>query len=385
MSNRPKAHLALADGTVLEGYAVGAEGHVTGEVVFTTGMTGYEEVLTDPSYAGQIVTMSVPHVGNTGITRQDAESRRTQPHVAGFVMRDPCDEPSNFRSRQSLGSYLTEHGVVAIGGLDTRRLVRLIRDRGAQNGCVGTGNPDELVDRARAAPDMRGLDLVERVTPREAYDFEEGRGAWQVAFDLAAPLAGDKQLVHERPLRVVALDFGAKQNILRCLVDAGCRVTAVPASTSAEQILALKPDGVFLSNGPGDPAAVDYAVATIRELLGQLPMFGICLGHQLLARALGARTYKLKFGHRGLNQPVLDEQTGRVEITLQNHGFAVDVESLGPRARTTHRHLNDGTSEGLSVPDARAFSVQYHPESAAGPHDALYVFRRFTDAIVESL
>jgi carbamoyl-phosphate synthase small subunit len=346
-------------------------------------MTGYQEVLTDPSYAGQIVTMTAPHIGNTGITPEDAESRKGQPHVAGFLVREPCEVPSNHRSQESLPHYLERHGIAALGGIDTRRLVRTLRDRGAQNGCIGTGSPDELVDRARAAPDMHGLDLVARVTPAESYTFEESRADWQVSFDERSPITGPSRLKHDRPLHVVAMDFGAKRNILRCLVDAGCRVTAVPATTSAKDIMALSPDGVFLSNGPGDPAAVGYAVSTIRELIGQRPIFGICLGHQLLALALGAKTYKLKFGHRGLNQPVQDLQTGRVEITLQNHGFAVDVESLGSRAITTHRHLNDGTSEGLSVPDARAFSVQYHPEAAAGPHDALYHFRRFTDAMLE--
>jgi carbamoyl-phosphate synthase small subunit len=377
------AHLALADGTLFKGFAWGAQGSVTGEVVFTTGMTGYQEVLTDPSYAGQIVTMTMPHIGNTGITSEDAESRKGQPHVAGFIVREPCDVPSNHRSQESLGRYLERHGIVALGGIDTRKLVRTLRDRGAQNGCIGTGSPDELVDRARAAPSMAGLDLVARVTPAESYAFEESRGDWRVSFDEHAPITGPGRLEHSRPLHVVAMDFGAKRNILRCLVDAGCRVTAVPATTSARDILAMKPDGIFLSNGPGDPAAVGYAVTTIRELLGKRPMFGICLGHQLLALALGAKTYKLKFGHRGLNQPVQDLETGRVEITLQNHGFVVDVDSLGGRAITTHRHLNDGTSEGLSVPDAKAFSVQYHPEAAAGPQDALYLFRRFTQAMLE--
>ena len=381
MTDRKTAYLALADGTIFKGYAWGADGHVTGEVVFTTGMTGYQEVLTDPSYVGQIVTMTAPHIGNTGITAEDAESRKGQPHVSGFILREPCEEPSNHRSVESLSSYLERHGIVALGGIDTRRLVRALRDRGAQNGCIGTGSPDELVDRARATPDMQGLDLVSRVTPSASYAFEESRGAWRVSFDPREPINGQARLEH-RPLHVVAMDFGAKRNILRCLVDAGCRVTAVPASTSAKDILALNPDGVFLSNGPGDPAAVGYAVDTIRDLLGRKPMFGICLGHQLLALAVGAKTYKLKFGHRGLNQPVQDLTTGRVEITLQNHGFAVDVESLGGRGVTTHRHLNDGTSEGLSVPDAKAFSVQYHPEAAAGPHDALYLFRRFTDAML---
>jgi carbamoyl-phosphate synthase small subunit len=382
VTHRKTAHLALADGTIFKGFSWGAEGCVTGEVVFTTGMTGYQEVLTDPSYAGQIVTMTAPHIGNTGINAEDAESRKGQPHVAGFLVREPCEIPSNHRSQEPLPRYLERNGVVALGGIDTRCLVRTLRDRGAQNGCIGTASPDELVDRARSAPDMQGLDLVARVTPAESYAFEESRAGWGVSFDQRAPIIGPSQLRHERPLHVVAMDFGAKRNILRCLVDAGCRVTAVPATTSAKDIMALAPDGVFLSNGPGDPAAVGYAVSTIRELLGQRPIFGICLGHQLLALALGAKTYKLKFGHRGLNQPVQDLQTGRVEITLQNHGFAVDVESLGPRAITTHRHLNDGTSEGLSVPDAKAFSVQYHPEAAAGPHDALYHFQRFTDAML---
>jgi carbamoyl-phosphate synthase small subunit len=382
LTHEQTAYLALADGSIFEGFAWGAAGSVTGEVVFTTGMTGYQEVLTDPSYVGQLVTMTTPHIGNTGITSEDAESRKGQPHVAGFLLREPCEVPSNHRSQESLRAYLERHGIVALGGVDTRRLVRTLRDRGSQNGCIGTGSPDELVDRARAAPDMQGLDLVSRVTPSESYRFEESRGAWRVSFDPSAPMTGPSRLDHGRPLHVVAMDFGAKRNILRCLTDAGCHVTAVPATTSAKDILAMSPDGVFLSNGPGDPAAVGYAVNTIKDLLGRRPIFGICLGHQLLALALGAKTYKLKFGHRGLNQPVKDHQTGRVEITLQNHGFAVDVASLGGRAVTTHTHLNDGTSEGLSVPDARAFSVQYHPEAAAGPHDALYLFRRFTDAML---
>ena len=383
MTQRKIAHLALADGSLFQGYTWGAELCVTGEVVFTTGMTGYQEVLTDPSYTGQIVCMTNPHIGNTGITPEDAESRRGQPHVAGFVLREPCDTPSNHRSQESLDHYLVRNAVAALGGIDTRRLVRTLRDRGAQNGCIGTAAPAELVDRARAAPDMQGLDLVARVSPSQSYAFEESRGNWRVSFDAHAPITGANRLSHGQPLHVVALDFGAKRNILRCLVDAGCRVTAVPASTSASEILSLKPDGIFLSNGPGDPAAVGYAVDTIRDLLGRKPMFGICLGHQLLALAVGGQTYKLKFGHRGLNQPVKDLATGRVEITLQNHGFCVDIGSLGSRAVSTHTHLNDGTSEGLSVPDANAFSVQYHPEAAAGPHDALYLFRRFTDAMLQ--
>jgi len=379
VSGRATAHLALADGTVFPGFAWGAEGTATGEVVFTTGKTGYQEVLTDPSYTGQLVTMTAPQIGNTGINPEDPESVDGRPGVAGFVVRDPSLTVSSWRSRESLDEYLTRHGIVAIGGVDTRLLTRTLRDRGAQNGAIGTLDPDTLVDHARATPSMEGLDLVSRVTPRERYEFGESRGLWAMSFR-SHDLFRDPGIRAPR-WHVVAMDFGAKRNILRCLVDAGCRVTAVPAGTSAAEILALEPDGIFLSNGPGDPAAVGYAIDTIRELLGKHPIFGICLGHQLLGLALGGRTYKLKFGHRGLNQPVKDLATGRVEITLQNHGFVVDVESLAGRATTTHLHLNDGTSEGLSAPEARAFSVQYHPEAAAGPHDALYLFERFTQAM----
>ena len=369
-----KIHLALADGTVFEGYAFGAVRSVTGESVFTTGMTGYQEVLTDPSYCGQIVTMTAPQIGNTGINTEDDESVSGKPQVSGFVMRDPSFCASNWRATESLDAYLQRHDIVAIGGVDTRRLTRHLRDQGAQNGCIGPESPDELVDRARSAPSMVGLDLAARVTPKAPYPFTESRSTWGVPFDSGVrrkPARSDSRL------HVVAMDFGAKRNILRCLVDLGCKVTAVPASTSAADILAYSPDGVFLSNGPGDPEAVTYAIATIRELLGKKPIFGICLGHQLLALALGGSTYKLKFGHRGLNQPVQDLATGRVEITLQNHGFVVDVDSLKGRAKTSHLHLNDGTSEGLEAPDSNAFSVQYHPEAAAGPHDALYLFDRF--------
>ena len=372
MSGRP-ATLALADGTLFQGTAFGAEASSCGEVVFTTGMTGYQEVLTDPSYTGQIVTMTAPQIGNTGINSEDAESVDARPRVAGFVMRDPSVISSNWRSNQSLDDYLKAHNVVAIGGVDTRRLTRMVRDLGAQNGCIGTESPDVLVDRARRAPSMEGLDLVRLVTPQSPYEFTESRGTWAASSAESADQA--------REHHVVAIDFGAKRNIFRCLVDVGCKLTAVPASLSAADILALNPDGIFLSSGPGDPAALDYAVQTIRSLLGMKPIFGICLGHQLLARALGGKTYKLKFGHRGLNQPVKDLASGRVEITTQNHGFVVDVDSLGGQATTTHLHLNDGTSEGLTAPDARAFSVQFHPEAAAGPHDALYLFDRFKRAM----
>ncbi|MCC6217434.1 MAG: glutamine-hydrolyzing carbamoyl-phosphate synthase small subunit [Polyangiaceae bacterium] len=380
MTARPRAHLALADGTAFPGFSWGAEATSVGEAVFTTGMTGYQEVLTDPSYTGQLVVMTAPQIGNTGVNSADHEHVGGRPQVAGFVVRDPSPVTSSHRAEESLGEWLARSGVAAIGGVDTRAVVRHLRETGAQNACIGTGSVAELVDRARAAPSMEGLDLVERVTPAAPYEFTESRAEWSTAFD-AQRLFHDP--ARQRPTRwhVVALDFGAKRNILRCLVDLGCRLTVVPARTSAADVLALRPDGIFLSNGPGDPAAVGHAIATIRELLGQRPMFGICLGHQLLALALGARTYKLKFGHRGLNQPVKDLTTGRVEITSQNHGFVVDVGSLGAAARSTHLHLNDGTSEGLEAPEARCFSVQYHPEAAAGPHDALYLFERFGAAM----
>ncbi|NRA35430.1 MAG: glutamine-hydrolyzing carbamoyl-phosphate synthase small subunit [Polyangiaceae bacterium] len=381
MNGAKLAHLALADGTLFRGYAYGAEGSAVGEAVFTTGMTGYQEVLTDPSYTGQLVTMTAPQIGNTGINTEDAESVDLKATVAGFIMRDASPVTDNYRSEKDLHQYLSEESVVAITGIDTRRLTRLLRDKGSQNACIGTEDPDTLVDKARSAPNMEGLDLAKQVSTKKIYEFTEGRGDWGVSFDPAAPTTGPTTMTLSSPAHVVAMDFGAKRNILRCLVDAGTKVTIVPADTSADDILGLSPDGVFLSSGPGDPAAVGYAVDTIKSLLGKKPIFGICLGHQLLARALGAKTFKLKFGHRGLNQPVLDNRSGRVEITTQNHGFVVDVESIRGVAESTHVHLNDGTSEGLSAPSLDAFSVQYHPEAAAGPHDSGYLFKRFTDAI----
>ncbi len=376
--NQKRAHLALADGTIFEGFAWGSPGTATGEVVFTTGMTGYQEVLTDPSFTGQIVTMTAPQIGNTGTNPEDPESADGKPQAAGFIVRDPSTLTSNHRANSSLQQYLEASGVVALGGIDTRRLTRVLRDKGSQNGAIGTEDPDTLVDKARSAPDMQGLDLVSRVTPAAAYEFTESRAIWGASFRPEAAVRGPAKFSPERRYGVVAIDFGAKRNILRCLVDVGCDLTGVPATTSAEEILARKPDGVFLSSGPGDPAALDYAVKTIEGLLGKVPIFGICLGHQLLARALGASTYKLKFGHRGLNQPVKDLATNRVEITTQNHGFVVDVDSIPSIAKSSHLHLNDGTSEGLVADELNAFSVQYHPEAAAGPHDALYLFERFT-------
>jgi carbamoyl-phosphate synthase small subunit len=371
------ARLCLADGTVFDGLGLGAEGSAVGECVFTTGMTGYQEVLTDPSYTGQLVTMTAPQIGNTGCNDADPESVSGRPHVAGFIVRDACDEPSNWRSQESLHAYLARHGVVGINEVDTRSLTRHLRDHGSQNAAIGSGDADALIRQAQEAPAMEGLDLVARVTPAEPYQWTESTGEWLSSEAKRAPSLPNGAAKRH----IVVIDLGIKRNILRCLVDVGCRVTAVPAHMSADDILALDPDGIFVSSGPGDPAAVGYAVATLEALLGKRTLFGICLGHQLLALAAGAKTYKLKFGHRGLNQPVKDLDTGRVEITTQNHGFVVDIASLEGRARSTHVHLNDGTSEGLAIDELDAFSVQFHPEAAGGPHDSLYLFERFVERV----
>jgi carbamoyl-phosphate synthase small subunit len=363
-----RAILALADGTTFEGHSFGAAGEAAGEVVFNTSMTGYQEILTDPSYVGQMICMTYPEQGNYGTTRADEESAR--PHATGFVVRHHAREPSNFRAEQSLDGYLRTHGIVGISGVDTRRLTRHIRTAGAQMGVISSeGSAAALVERARALPGMEGQDLATRISTRTRYEWrEKGADAWTDA----------EREPEARPrFHVVAYDWGLKRAMLRLLADSGCRATVVPAGTTAEEALALRPDGVFLTNGPGDPAAVAGAQASVAGLLGKVPVFGICLGHQILARAIGARTYKLKFGHRGANQPVKELATGKVDITAQNHGFAVDDESLGKRARVTHVNLNDGTVEGLEVLDAQAFSVQYHPESSPGPHDARPLFARF--------
>ncbi len=361
--------LVLADGTIFEGEAFGAEGIARGEVVFTTVMTGYPEVLTDPSYAGQLVTMTAPEIGNYGCTLEDAESLTKRPHALGLIVRSVSPIASNWRGHLPLHEYLAKHNVVGISNLDTRRLTRHLRDRGSQNGALGRASAKELLEAAIGAPSMEGLDLTTQTTTKTPLQWTEGRGQWRTNVPTT-----DR-------FRVTVLDFGVKTNMLRCLVDAGCELSVVPASTSAASILEQRPDGVFLTNGPGDPAAVESGIATIRNLLGHVPIFGICLGHQLLALALGAKTYKLKFGHRGGNQPVLDLATGRIEITSQNHGFAVDNATLPTNVRMTHRHLNDHTCEGIAAPDLRAFSVQYHPEAAAGPHDSLYLFERFTNVM----
>ncbi len=364
-----KAILALADGRVFFGKTLGAPGEVTGEVVFNTSLSGYQEILTDPSYCGEIVTMTYPQIGNYGINPEDVESR--QPFLSGFVVKDACEFPSNFRSTMSLSAYLKENGIVGIQGIDTRALVKHIRDKGAQTGIISSVDldPASLVEKARKAPSIVGRDLVKEVTCEAPYNWSEG------TWSLEEGYAEAKQAKY----KVVAFDFGIKRNILRNLVSAGCEVTVVPATTTADEVLAMNPDGVFLSNGPGDPEPITYAQETIRQLLGKKPIFGICLGHQLLSIALGGKTYKLKFGHRGGNQPVLREETGKVEITSQNHGFAVDTDSVKDVAVVTHINLNDNTVEGIRHKDLAAFSVQYHPEASPGPHDAQYLFGCFTD------
>ena len=374
-NNKPRATLALADGTVFRGWGFGAEGVTVGEVVFNTCMTGYQEVLTDPSYHRQIVVMTPVQIGNTGVNTRDDESEK--PHVSGFVVRESSTVTSNWRAEEGLEPWLAGNGVIGIEGIDTRALTRYIRDHGAQAGAIGTRdiNEDDLVDTARSWGSMEGKDLVAEVTPSGRYDWEEGP---------YHPLTGFSEV--SGTLHVVALDYGIKRNILRELAGVGCKVTVVPAGTSPEGILELEPDGVFLSNGPGDPEPVKYAVSCVKELLGKVPVFGICLGHQILGLALGGTTYKLKFGHHGGNHPVKDIATGKVEITSQNHGFVVDPDSLlttGQKVEVTHINLNDETVEGIRHLEIPAFSVQYHPEAAPGPHDAHYLFHRFVDLMEE--
>jgi len=366
-----KAVLALADGKYFVGTSLGVVGEVTGEVVFNTSMTGYQEILTDPSYHGEIVTMTYPQIGNYGINEEDVESAK--PHLSGFVVRESCPFPSNFRSQMTLDAYLKQNNIVAIEGIDTRALVRHIRTTGAQTGIISTidTDPQSLIKKAQAAPGLVGRDLVREVTCDAPYQFHQG------LWDLAAGYADVDPTTAQ--YNVVAFDFGIKRNILRNLNSRGCNVTVVPAETSAAEVLKLNPDGVFLSNGPGDPEPLYYAQETIRELLGKVPIFGICLGHQLLSIACGGQTYKLKFGHRGGNQPVLDYQRQQVEITSQNHGFAVDAKTLdADKVKVTHINLNDQTVEGIAHLEYPAFSVQYHPEASPGPHDAAYLFDRFT-------
>ncbi|MDR3389771.1 MAG: glutamine-hydrolyzing carbamoyl-phosphate synthase small subunit [Rudaea sp.] len=363
------ALLVLADGSIFRGISIGAEGETVGEVVFNTAMTGYQEILTDPSYARQIVTLTYPHIGNTGCNVVDEESSRV--HVAGLVVRDLPRLASNWRSTGALDGYLRHHGIVAIAGIDTRRLTRILRDSGAQNGCVAAGreiSAERALAAARAFPGLNGMDLAQVVSTREAYRFDSG------SYDLDRSAFAPIKVKHH----VVAYDFGVKTNILRMLVDRGCAVTVVPARTSAADALALKPDGVFLSNGPGDPQPCDYAIAATREFIKrQIPFFGICLGHQLLGLAVGARTLKMKFGHHGANHPVIDLGSGRVMISSQNHGFAVDEATLPRNVQVTHRSLFDGSNQGIRLNDAPAFSFQGHPEASPGPHDVDGLFDRF--------
>ncbi len=375
------AALVLEDGRVFHGRSFGASGETTGEIVFATAMTGYQEVLTDPSYAGQIVTMTASHIGNTGVNQFDREAE--WPIVAGFVVRQYTDDYSSWRAEKSLSQYLHDHDIVALSEVDTRALTRHLRERGAMRAVISTEQDDlaALLARARMAPQMVGQDLASGVGTRTIYRWTEGTPAdWFVGNqqdDQLRPQAGP-------PLQVVAYDFGLKRNILRKLVDHGCEVTVVPADTPAATVLALKPDGVFLSNGPGDPATLGYAVANIQRLLGQVPVFGICLGHQLMGLAVGGETFKLPYGHHGANHPVQALHSGHVEITAQNHGFAVTAEGLPPEIEITHLNLNDGTVEGLQHKGYPAFSVQYHPEAAPGPHDADPHFGRFVDLMREA-
>lgn len=365
--------LALEDGTIVEGYSIGAEGEMDGEVVFNTSLTGYQEILTDPSYRGQIVTMTYPMIGNVGINAADLES--SHPRIAGFIVRENSRIHSNFRASESLSDYLKKHGVVALSGIDTRALVRRIRAKGALKGIISTTdtNRDSLIEKARCSLGLVGRDLVREVIPTQASQWKEP----------LHPLAvnGSESHSSRKSPHIVCLDFGMKWNIPRHLTQRGNRVTILPGTASADQVLAQDPDGVFLSNGPGDPEPLTYAIDTIKCLFGKKPVFGICLGHQLLSLASGAKTFKLKFGHRGANQPVLNCKTGQVEITSQNHGFAVQEENLPDCLEITHRNLNDNTIAGVRHRKFDAFSVQYHPEASAGPHDSSYLFNEFQKAV----
>ncbi len=355
-----KGYIALEDGTIFEGESFGAAGESVGEMVFNTGMTGYQEVLTDPSYSSQIVTMTYPLIGNYGVNENDVESSRVQ--VSGFVVKEACRYPSNFTSQKSISQYLQENGIIGVEDVDTRALTKHLRTRGALKGVIWAGegpvSTDELVQKAKAWKGLVGSDLVKDVTCEKSYVWNKSAENYRFS--------------------IVAFDFGIKYNILRILENLGCKITVVPATTSAEEVLSYEPDGIFLSNGPGDPAAVTYAIETIKHLIGKRPMFGICLGHQLISLALGGSTYKLKFGHRGANHPVKNLETGVIEITSQNHGFCVDTESLRTKGVTmSHLNLNDNTCEGLACPERDLFCVQYHPEASPGPHDSGYLFEKF--------
>ncbi len=373
-----KAYLALADGKVFEGHHFGAEGEVDAEIVFNTSMSGYQEIITDPSYCGQMVLMTYPLIGNYGINPQDFESDR--PHLSGFIIKELSGVTSNWRSRESLEDFLKKYGIIGIQGIDTRALTRRIREKGAQQAVLSTIPQEhkELIRKAQNSPGLVGRDLVKEVTCQEPYDWEDGE--WEI-------LNGETLLKSkvDKNHYVVVYDFGIKRNILRMLVESGCRVRVVPASTPPEEVLALKPDGVFLSNGPGDPEGVPYAIQNVKFLLGKIPIFGICLGHQILNLALNGKTFKLRFGHHGGNQPVMDTPTGKVEITSQNHGFAVSQDSVDSSVDVTSINLNDQTIEGISHKEWPVFSVQYHPEASPGPHDSSHLFKRFTQLMKEGV
>ena len=370
------AKLALEDGTVYTGASFGAQGEIDGEVCFNTSMTGYQEILTDPSYRGQIVTMTYPEIGNYGVNAEDVESGR--PQLAGFVVRNRSTLACNFRADGTLDDYLEQHGIVGLAGIDTRALVRRIREHGALKGVLSSEDLDDasLVAKAQGSPGLIGRDLVREVVPAGAREWDERLSGWStLSPEAERPVSANGER------RVVALDYGMKWNIARHLFDLGCQVTVLPGTASAADVLALEPDGVFLSNGPGDPEPIHYAIETISQLLGKTPVFGICLGHQLLSLACGATTFKLKYGHRGANQPVQNLATGRVEITSQNHGFSVSDDNLPACLEVTHRNLNDGTIEGVRHRELPAASVQYHPEASAGPHDSNYLFEVFRQMI----
>jgi carbamoyl-phosphate synthase small subunit len=378
LEQRKKALLALEDGRIFWGASFGTPGEAFGEVVFNTSLTGYQEILSDPSYCGQLVTMTYPHIGNYGLNADDYES--VQPALAGFIVKECCPTPSNWRSEIDLNSFLIENKIVAISEIDTRALTRHIREKGAMRGAISTEdlNPESLVQKANESPKLEGRDLVKQVTRKSQFVWEEGfKPSWDVA---------EMSLVSHRsdPYHVIVYDFGIKNNILRCLASLNCELTIVPADTPAEKVLQLNPHGIFLSNGPGDPAAVEYAIENIKQLIGKKPIFGICLGHQILGLAFGGKTYKLKFGHHGGNHPVKNLKTGKIEITAQNHGFAVDIETLDQREiEMTHINLNDGTLEGMRHKKLPIFSVQYHPEASPGPHDSFYLFRKFIEFLEE--
>jgi carbamoyl-phosphate synthase small subunit len=370
--NKP-AILVLEDGSVFQGESIGCEGQTLGEVVFNTALTGYQEILTDPSYSRQIVTLTYPHIGNTGTNEEDEESAAV--HAAGLVIRDLALLHSNWRNQKPLGQYLVDHGIVAISDIDTRRLTRILREKGAQNGCILAGETDveRALQLAKGFPGLKGMDLAQEVSTTETFDWRVG--SWSLE-------TGHPEPSGELPYHVVAYDYGVKRNILRMLVDRGCRITVVPARTPAAEVLALSPDGVFLSNGPGDPEPCDYAISAIGEIVDKgIPTFGICLGHQLLALASGARTMKMKFGHHGANHPVQDLASGTVMISSQNHGFAVEEESLPSHLRATHKSLFDGSLQGIHRTDRPAFSFQGHPEASPGPHDVAPVFDHFIELI----